>query len=559
MDNNLSGLSKQLYLSDDQQLLLLSISALKERINAVDLTQLIALSEYASFKISPAGIKEAVTSFAKLQNKTKSPPDPESIAIAKRIDAQLEISTDPTELTAKARITTAYGGQAVTLDQITQALKKLKISYGISKKNLHLLVKKAKNAKPGTLYQAVIAKGKKPVDGCDTTFERLVETPSERIMKPRKKQDGRVDMRDLGQLVTVKPGTPLMRKIPYQEGSPGMTVTGTVIKQKTGIDIKLNIGDNTELDPTDENVLIAAIAGVPQKINNGMMVDDSLIVKNVDIGFGHINYEGNVIISGDICDGMKVKATGNITVAGFIESANIECGGDLFVGKGILGRKRTSDEHPFSCEINCQGSLTAAFSQYSEMHIGKDLYIKNQLLHCMVICLGHITVHNDLKNKGVILGGLVCAYQGLTTVTLGAPAGTRTLIDLIGVYPELINRKKQLNNAILEEKATLQQVYQAKQKIAAVPASEKKQTLNTRLALIQKKTEKKLSILNRKQEENLVAVQEYINHTKVIALKELYSQVSISTGPGNILAQRSYGPTCVSIKENKLVAQPYQP
>ena len=557
MKNSLSALSKKLCLSKNKQQLLLTISPIKEKISAADLTKIIGRSEYSSLKIIPAGIKEAVESFHKLKNSTKSGTELKSIVVAERVDAQLTINIDPQKMIAKAKITSAYGGQAITLDQMTQEIKALKISNGILNKTLHLLVKRSKKAKPGSSYQATIAEGKNPVNGCDTTFERLVEIPSERLMAPQTKENGHVDMRDLGQLVTVKPGTPLMRKIPHQEGTPGLTITGEVIEQQTGEALEFNIGENTVLDPTDENLLIASIAGVPQKLNNGMEVDDALIVKNVDISFGNINYEGSVIIAGNICNGMKVKATGDITVAGFIESASVECAGDLFVGKGILGHKKPLDGSRFSCHIHCQGSVTAAFSQYTRMHIEKDLCIKNQLLHCMVFCQGHINVINDIGNKGVILGGLLCAYKGISTVTLGSLAGAKTLIDLS--YPELMEREKQLKSAIQQEKTKLDSVFKTQKKLSVVPPTEKKQALDIRLVKTQEEAERQLLSLNAEQEDNLIAIQEYLNHSKVVALKELHSCVSISIGHDIFHSRRSYGPTCINIRRNKLIVSPYQP
>ncbi|MCW8996342.1 MAG: FapA family protein [Psychromonas sp.] len=494
-----------------------------------------------------------------LEKDQKNQAELKSVVLAERVDAQLNISIDPSKVIARAKIISAYGGQAITLDQITQEMKKLNITHGILDKTLYLLIKKSKNSKPGSHYQAIIAEGKKAVNGCDAAFKRLVEIPNERLIKPQEKADGHIDMRDLGQLVTVKPGTPLMQKIPHQTGTPGLTITNELIKQIEGKDFEFNIGENTELAPDNKNLLIAAIAGVPQALHNGMKVDDALIVNNVDVGFGHIDYDGSVIIAGDICDGMKVKATGDVTVVGFIESAKVECAGDLFVGKGILGHKRGGDNHLFSCEITCQGSVTAGFSQYTKMHIEKDLHIKNQLLHCSVFCKGHICVKNDIGNKGVILGGLLCAYKGISTITLGAPAGTKTLIDLIGIYPKLIELEKQLNNAIQQAHDKLFGILQAQQKLSGSHQTEKTQTLNIRLIMTQEETEKQLLILNSQLEENLIARQKYTNVSKVIALKELHGHVIVSIGHDVLHSQRTYGPTRIRILENKLIAEPYSP
>jgi len=557
MESNLSIITKQLYLSDDKQYLLLTALPLQEQINANELVKIISGTDFSSFKISPVGIKKAIESFHKLANNSETKLDP--ISVAERIDAQLEIAIDPRQLSATAKITSAYAGQPITLDQITQALTKLKINNGISKKTLHLLIQKSKQAKPGAIYQAVVAKGTPPVNDKSATLKRLVETPDERKMIPKLKENGRVDMRDLGQLVTVKPGTPLMRKIPFQEGTPGVTVTSKIIKQKKGVDVALHIGENTELDPENENLLIATIAGVPKTISNGMMVDNALIIENVDIGFGHINYDGDIFVANNICDGMKVKASGNITVAGFIESANVECDGDLFVGKGILGHKRAADGSLYSSEIKCQGSVTATFSQYTKMDIQKNLHIKNQLLHCMIHCQGHINVQNDSGNKGIILGGELYASHGVSTVILGSPAGTKTLINLTGPYQKLIKIKEELIKEQLQEQNKINDVFIVQQKLTTIPPSEKKKAIVVRLDKNLEDAKNKLAILNTQIEKNSGELSEYFNVSNVIASKKIHNQISIAIGQDILLTQREYGPTRITFKENELIAEPYLP
>ena len=556
MVSRIPDFNKQFYLSSNKQQLLLMPLSVSAKISSAELTKIIEYSEFGDLSINKKGIDEAVRFYDKLLAAPQTKIDVQPIIIAERLDAQLTIETDPKKMHATAKIVSAYGGKPLNLDDMIEALKHAKVIQGILKKTLHLLIKKSKSSKPGKVYQAIIAKGKEPIHGKNAELKRLVETPNERIMKPRENDDGTVDMRDLGELFTVKPGTPLMRKIPLQEGIPGQTVNGAEIKYNPATDIQINPGENTEIDAEDEHLLIAKIAGVPQNIDNGMMVDDSLVVKDVDVGFGNINYDGSIIITGNVCDGMEVKATGNISIAGFVESAHIECGGDLAVAKGIIGRKRTSDDNPFSCEIHCEGIVEAAFSQYTEMHIGKDLHIKNQLLHCMVLCQGHIKVQNDKGNKGVILGGLLAPAEGISTVTLGAPAGTDTLIDLIGIYPELMQTKKRIADKIQDENEHLRSVFKSQQKIATMPDSEKKKKLKTRFIELEKEYSATLATLKTEQRDNLISIEAYFKQSRVSVSNTLYSQIKVSIANEVILTMRDYGPSVVRIKEHEIVVEP---
>jgi hypothetical protein len=65
-------------------------------------------------------------------------------------------------------------------------------------------------------------------------LERLVETAAERILKPQERDHGKVDMRDLGTLLTVKAGALLMRRHPATQGIDGFTVTGQTLTARHG-------------------------------------------------------------------------------------------------------------------------------------------------------------------------------------------------------------------------------------------------------------------------------------------------------------------------------------
>jgi uncharacterized protein (DUF342 family) len=557
MVNKQSLSTNMLRLSTDNKQLLLMMKAVNNEVTVDNLFAIFQQSDYANLKLSLTGIKEAVQNFQDMAHESEQTAELKSIAIADRLDAQLSIEFDPLKMVAKAKIISAYGGLAITSEQLQTAMAKLKISQGINGKALTLLLEKSQQAKPGAIYQATIAKGKQPVNGKDAIFKRLVETPRERLLKPQEKEDGRVDMRNLGKLITVDPGSELMRKIPYSEGSSGIDVTGKIVKHTPGKDFSLEAGVNTELCATDPNLLIASISGIPKALNNGMLVDDVLLVKSVDVSYGNINYEGCVVIEGDICDGMKVSATGDISVSGFIDSAQVNCGGDLIVGKGILGHKVEFGSQDFSCEINCQGAVIANFSQYSKINAGLDVNIQTQLLHCHVISGGGINVQDEAGIKGTILGGFLSSNKGVNTVTLGASAGSKTVIDLVGFYPKLMDSKKQLNNTLIQEQEKLQSLIVAQRKIDQLPLSEKKQVLDARLMLTKEEVKKQLLILKSEQEKNLVELQLYFENAKVITQKGLYSDVAISIGRDSFRAARSYGPTKVSVKNNKLLAEPY--
>ena len=105
------------------------------------------------------------------------------------------------------------------------------------------------------------------------------------MLKPRLRDDGTVDMRDLGDVPTVKAGEKLMRKHPPTDGEKGIDVTWGLLAPKKGIDKPLKASRGSQVSDDDPELLVAAISGQPNLSENAMSmtVDDAVKVKAVDI------------------------------------------------------------------------------------------------------------------------------------------------------------------------------------------------------------------------------------------------------------------------------------
>ena len=122
----------------------------------------------------------------------------------------------------------------------------------------------------------------------------------------------------------------------------------------------------------------------------------------------------------------------------------------------------------------------------------------------------------------------------------------------------LDNNKKQINNTIQEEKDKLQNLIDVQRKIDVLPNSEKKQTLDARLMLTKEEVKKHLTELKTDLDDNKGDLQSYFENAKVVTQKERFNDVSISIGRDKFRSIRKYGPTKISIKEYKLLAEPYK-
>ena len=216
-------LSKEwLLLSSDMELVCLRIAAgLTKPVTEQDVQALLLASNCRRYQPLNEGIKQAISLLNTLLTNPAAPVPANPIPVGKRQDARLAVIVEKDRMSAIAQITADWGGKYVTLEQLKEAIAISEIKQGVSEQLLTAAIQSAKEAAPGSQLKLVIANGQPAVNGQDTRYERLVETPAERILKPQELGHGKVDLRDLGSIVTVKAGAQLMRRHPATQGVDG--------------------------------------------------------------------------------------------------------------------------------------------------------------------------------------------------------------------------------------------------------------------------------------------------------------------------------------------------
>lgn len=349
--------------------------------------------------------------------------------------AQLTLTVSNDKMEAEALVEAPYGGSPLATEQVLNHLRNANVTNGIRKQAVKAIVTHSKQAAPGARFKILIAKGKQPQNGTDTWFQPLVEDARSRMLKPQMKDKHRVDMRDLGSLITVKAGTPMLQRIPFTEGVPGYTVTGEPIAAKDGKDKAIKPGKGTEISPDDPNTLIANVSGLPIFIDNSAYVDDVLSLGDVTVNTGHIDYDGSVIIDGNVAPGMHVQATGDITISGYVDSATLHAQGNITVAKGVIGRQLESHEvdhlvpTELSARLTSDATIWVAYSQYAALKAKLGVHVERQLTHCTLITPGETHIGGEGEAAmGKIIGGHTEIADNLYVGQMGAPAGTRTRI-----------------------------------------------------------------------------------------------------------------------------------
>lgn len=187
-----------LLLSSDMEQVCLRIAAgLTKPVTEQDVQSLLLASNCRRYQPLTEGIKQAIALLNTLLADPAAPVSTTPIPIAQRHDARVTILVEKDRMKGIAQITADWGGKYLTLEQLQEAIAQSEIKQGVSEPLLMEAIQSAKEASPGSLLKLVVARGEPAVNGQDTRYERLVETPAERILKPQEREHGKVDLRIL--------------------------------------------------------------------------------------------------------------------------------------------------------------------------------------------------------------------------------------------------------------------------------------------------------------------------------------------------------------------------
>lgn len=244
------------------------------------------------------------------------------------------VDQEPTQhLLLKAEIAETIVPRAISMEQVQEKLQSLGIRFGI---NLEAIKQELK-APSGK--RVLIAQGIPPVPSKDGFIEYTFDMV-ERKLKPVLNNE-RVDYLDRGQFQTVNVGTVLAIKHPPVLGQAGISVKGHEIPVTEPKDVEIQVGQGVNLVNQGQKA-VATSAGRPVAIGKTRTITILTQLKipgDVDIKTGHIRFEGDVLIGGNVMEGLLVQAKGRVTVMGNVYSARIIAGEDIIINHNIVGSK----------------------------------------------------------------------------------------------------------------------------------------------------------------------------------------------------------------------------
>lgn len=460
---------------------------------------------------------------AELIEKLNTASSPFSLVIGERRDGEASVTVSSDKMTAYLTIIRPFGGQPVDRQQAIETLTGSGVVSGILAEEVDAAVAL------GHVEARPVARGKAPLPGIDAEFRSLV--PEIRERRPRVDEHGIADYRDLSQFVTVKAGDPLMQRIPPTAGVPGENVMGEIIPAMPGKDTSFAPGlKGASVAPNDSNLLIAGIAGQPILVPNGVVVEPTLSVQNVDLSTGNLSFDGSVNIGVDVKAGMKIRATGDVIVCGTVETAEIEAGGDVTIKGGIIGQadvKSHGGVQPSTAHIRSGGSVSARFIEHARVEAENCIVVEEVVKQSELTAINQVVVGKEGSKKGHIIGGVTRATLLVQVAVAGSPAGIDTRIE-VGVNPLIHGRLDAVNQR-------LQKLEKEKAELARIIAyaRDNPQRINPDILQKAERTCEKLLLDiadSSRERETLQAQLNLADNAKVVIGQKLYGGVHIRIG-----------------------------
>ncbi|WP_158224719.1 DUF342 domain-containing protein [Agaribacterium haliotis] len=340
--------------------------------------------------------------------------------LAERKHAGLKITVSNDRKSARAQTTQAWGGMAISDEAIALAVDKARLDERCT---IPSALAKLRNCK--IAIDVIVAEAKPAVDGDDALIK--INVNSKKTVDRDVDSLEAIDMHEVFDYTVVDEGEVLAEKIPASEGEPGLDVLGKAIKPKKGKDLKLpKKGDGVDYHPENKHVLIAKIKGHPVVSPSQAKVDPVLTLKSVDLSSGNIDYDGTVIVTGNVRSGFEVKATGDIFVKGFVNKSHLSAGGSIFISGGVQG---DSGDNEHSSSFSAKGNIEAKFINQSKIHCVGELHVKEYLLGCDTLALSKISL-GEKSGRGAIIGGVTKCNGPIYVKKLGSEAYISTKIEL---------------------------------------------------------------------------------------------------------------------------------
>lgn len=338
-----------------------------------------------------------------------------------------EISLATDMMSAKMKLHLDENGQQLSADDLAELLTMRNVKTGIDHDALNRMIEH-------NIYEIFVevAKGKAPVKGKDGYFIFHVELPEEQN-GPKILEDGSVEYVHTTEYAIVEEGDLLAEYIHATNGEYGYTIDNAMRTPMRGKELPCLKGKGFRIE---DDKYYSLAHGKIDISETGIHITNLLEVKgDVDISYGHIQFDGDVYIRGDVKSGMIVRATGNIEIKGHVGNCYIEAGKNLILSNGMQGK--------FSGRLKAGGDISCKFFENSQAQAGGNITLRTSM-NSKLAAEGKVLVEGK---ESVVLGGSIHAIQGMEISEAGNENEIHTTL-VAGVLPETMTRDAELRHLI---------------------------------------------------------------------------------------------------------------
>lgn len=316
------------------------------------------------------------------------------------------------------------GGRLLDREDIITEMVRSGVKYGVAEANIAEFLNNRQYSETFVIAEATLQ-----VEGTDAVITYFFNT--DLTQKPRVNEDGSVDFHHLDMISSVSAGDLLAELTPAVQGKPGIDVCGGLLRPVKVRQRILRVGKNIKLSE-DGLKAYSEVNGHATVEGDQIFVSNMYEVPaNVDTSTGDIEYEGNVLVHGNVLAGFSITAKGDIVVEGVVEGANLQAGGHIILKRGIQGMDRGV--------LKANGNVISRFIESATVEAGG--YVSaDAIMHSSVSAKGDITVDGK---KGFITGGVIRSGSLVSAKTIGSSMGTTTCIE-VGIEPAIITEYHEL-------------------------------------------------------------------------------------------------------------------
>ena len=408
-----------------------------------------------------------------------------------------------------------------TVSYLTEVLHLNHVKIGILPDSLQRII-------DNNLYnkEVLVAQGAEAQDGENGYFEYLFETNLSQ--KPIVLEDGTVDYKNIKMIELVEPGQKIAIYHPGTAGTNGYNLAAQFKLAKHGAELPPLKGTGFER-MEDGVTYFATVGGKITELNNRVNIFPvHELFGDVDLSTGNIEFNGDVIIHGNVLEGMSIKASGTITVDKVVESAYIDGKKGVILRGGVLGKN--------GAKVRSKGNITAQFIEYADVKTDADIEA-DSFLDSNVYAGGSIKLNGK---KGCIVGGTTHAVRSVEAREIGNQAGANTDVS-VGVPQQVYAQMMTIDQETQDDECQLQRIEEGLIQFETIMRQKGLPFHNDprRMALVKEKLRLSAQIAGRREE--VVGLQRIIN-----ASNDACVQVVRNVYPGTRV---SVDGQCVQVQE----------